>query len=101
MAAAKGKTSATGKQTADTDLMFRAFSDRTRLRILHVLLNGELCVGHLVDILQIPQPKTSRHLAYLRKAGLVQDRREGLWKYYSLTEPSTRFHGNLLKCLEH
>ena len=101
MAAAKVKTSATVKQTADTDLMFRAFSDRTRLRILHILLKGELCVGHLVDILQIPQPKTSRHLAYLRKAGLVQDRREGLWKYYSLTEPSTSFHGNLLKCLEH
>ena len=101
MAAAKLKSKATAKKAADTDLMFRAFSDRTRLRILHVLLKGELCVGDLVEVLQIPQPKTSRHLAYLRKAGLVQDRRKGLWKFYSLSEPSTSFHGNLLKCLEH
>ena len=48
-----------------TDLMFRAFSDRTRLRILYLLQGGECCVGNLVDILQIEQPSASRHLAYL------------------------------------
>ena len=53
------------------DLMFRAFSDRTRLRILQMLSGGELCVCHIVDVLGVPQPKVSRHLAYLRKAGLV------------------------------
>ena len=57
---------------ADTvDLMFRAFSDRTRLRILCLLHQREFCVGDLVDILQAPQPTISRHLAHLRKAGLV------------------------------
>ncbi|MBN1492026.1 MAG: transcriptional regulator, partial [Phycisphaerae bacterium] len=50
------------------DLMFRAFSDRTRLRILHILQDGELCVGDIVEILRAPQPRVSRHLAYLRKA---------------------------------
>ena len=52
------------------DLMFRAFSDRTRLRILHALQDGELCVGDIVAILEAPQPRISRHLAYLRKANL-------------------------------
>jgi ArsR family transcriptional regulator, arsenate/arsenite/antimonite-responsive transcriptional repressor len=50
------------------DLMFRAFSDRTRLRILSLLRSREVCVGDLVEILQVPQPRISRHLAYLRKA---------------------------------
>jgi DNA-binding transcriptional ArsR family regulator len=60
------------------DLMFRAFSDRTRLRILYLLKYGETCVGDLVEILGVPQAKASRHLAYLRKAGLVEVRRDGL-----------------------
>ena len=64
--------------------MFRAFSDPTRLRILRLLQAGECCVGDLVSILELPQPSVSRHLAYLREAGLVADRKEGLWVYYSL-----------------
>ena len=56
---------------ARVELMFRAFSDPTRLRILGLLRGGERCVCELVDILRCPQPKASRHLAYLRKAGLV------------------------------
>ena len=59
--------------TPPVDFMFRAFSDRTRLRILHLLRGGELCVCDLVEVLGVPQPKASRHLAYLRKAGLVLD----------------------------
>lgn len=82
------------------DTMFRAFSDRTRLRILHVLLNGELCVGDIVEILRAPQPRVSRHLAHLRKAGLVDVRRSGLWKHYSLATAKTSFHRRLLECLE-
>jgi ArsR family transcriptional regulator len=81
------------------DLMFRAFSDRNRLRILHVLLGGELCVGDIVEILQAPQPRVSRHLAYLRKAGLVVARRSGQWCHYSLAPVKTPFHGKLLECL--
>jgi ArsR family transcriptional regulator len=79
--------------------MFRAFSDRTRLRILYLLRGGECCVGNIVDILQIEQPSASRHLAYLRKAGLVSVRKAGLWSYYSLATPGEPFHVKLLECL--
>jgi ArsR family transcriptional regulator len=82
------------------DVMFRAFSDRTRLRILHMLRGGELCVCDIVEVLGVPQPKASRHLAYLRKAGLVEARKEGLWSYYRLTPSRNNFHGKLLECLE-
>ena len=80
------------------DLMFRAFCDRTRLRILSLLRDGELCVGDLVAILQVPQPKVSRHLAQLRRAGLVVTRRTGLWVHYSLVPAKTAFHRKLLEC---
>jgi ArsR family transcriptional regulator len=82
------------------DLMFRAFSDRTRLRILHVLRDGELCVGDIVESLRAPQPRISRHLAYLRKANLVLVRKSGLWSHYSLSPARTLFHRKLLECLE-
>ena len=81
------------------DLMFRAFSDRTRLRILHLLRDGELCVCDLVDTIRVPQPKASRHLAYLRKAGLVVVRKDGLWCHYSLAPARNAFHQKLLDCL--
>lgn len=82
------------------DRLFRAFSDRTRLRILHSLTDGELCVCDLVTILKVPQPTASRHLAYLRRAGLVDVRQEASWKYYSLAEPRNSFHAKLLECLK-
>ena len=82
------------------DAMFRAFSDRTRLRILRILLDSELCVGDIVEILRAPQPRISRHLAYLRKAGLVDVRKCGLWKHYSLAPAKDTFHRRLLECLE-
>jgi ArsR family transcriptional regulator len=87
------------KSANHVDVVFRAFSDRTRLRILHMLRGGELCVCHIVDVLEVPQPKTSRHLAYLRKAGLVLARKEGLWNYYRLAPAKTAFHQKLLDCL--
>ena len=87
------------KATSRVDLMFRAFSDRTRLRILHMLRDGELCVCHIVDVLAVPQPKASRHLAYLRKAGLVVARKQGLWSYYRLAPARTVFHRKLVECL--
>ena len=88
-----------GKTTTRVDVMFRAFSDRTRLRILHLLTGGELCVCDIVDVLRVPQPKASRHLAYLRKAGLVIARKEGLWAYYQLAPARNPFHQKLLDCL--
>ena len=84
---------------AQVDRMFRAFSDRTRLRILHLLRGGELCVCDLVRILRVPQPTASRHLAYLRKAGLVVARKEGLWSHYQLAPARDKFHEKLLECL--
>jgi ArsR family transcriptional regulator, arsenate/arsenite/antimonite-responsive transcriptional repressor len=81
------------------DRMFRAFSDPTRLRILNLLLPGELCVCEIVGKLRIPQPTASRHLAYLKKAGLVEARRDGLWIHYKLAAPQTAFHKKLIDCL--
>jgi ArsR family transcriptional regulator len=66
--------------------LFKALADGTRLRILGLLLTGEVCVCDIHESLRIPQPKASRHLAYLRNAGLVEARREGLWMHYRLAE---------------
>src|SRR5262245_9225131 len=67
---------------------FKALADATRLRILGLLLTGEVCVCHIHESLKIPQSKASRHLAYLRRAGLVETRREGLWIYYRMAHLS-------------
>ena len=92
------------KSASSVDRMFRAFSDRTRLRILSMLHRSplgqrELCVCEIVGVLGVPQPKVSRHLAYLRRAGLVEARRDGLWMYYRLAPAQTAFHAKLLGCL--
>ena len=63
---------------------FKALADKTRLRILALLGNNEVCVCHLHDSLGLPQPTVSRHLAYLRRAGLVDVRREGVWMHYQV-----------------
>ncbi len=89
------------KAATRVDVMYRAFSDRTRLRILHMLRGGELCVCHIVDVLKVPQPKASRHLAYLRKAGLVRARKEGRWAYYTLAPPRNKVHQMLIDSLSH
>ena len=69
------------------ETLFKALSERTRLRILGLLAQGEeVCVCDIHMSLGIPQPTASRHLAYLRKSGLVADRRKGLWVYYRLSE---------------
>jgi ArsR family transcriptional regulator len=69
------------------ELLFKALADRTRLRVIHLIGENELCVGFFVEALRISQPKISRHLAYLRRAGLVCARREGKWVHYRLVEP--------------
>ncbi|HKK02099.1 MAG TPA: metalloregulator ArsR/SmtB family transcription factor [Desulfuromonadales bacterium] len=66
---------------------FKALSDETRLRILALLAAGELCVCDLMAVLELPQSTVSRHLAYLRHAGLVEDRRRGVWMFYRLSTP--------------
>lgn len=72
------------KQLAGMESLFKALADATRLRILGLLLTGEVCVCDIHESLKIPQPKASRHLAYLRRTGLVETRREGLWIHYRL-----------------
>jgi ArsR family transcriptional regulator, arsenate/arsenite/antimonite-responsive transcriptional repressor len=72
------------KQLEEMETLFKALGDVTRLRILGLLLTGEVCVCDIHESLKIPQSKASRHLAYLRKSGLVDTRREGLWIHYRL-----------------
>lgn len=83
------------------DKMFRAFADETRLRILYLLsIGGELCVCDLTEILRSGQSKVSRHLAYLSRCGLIGGRKQGLWSYYALVKPATKFHRRLAACLK-
>jgi ArsR family transcriptional regulator len=71
----------------DLALLFAALSDRTRLRLLNLMDGREVCVCYFVEILEQSQPKISRHLAYLRRAGVVAARREGKWMHYKITVP--------------
>jgi ArsR family transcriptional regulator, arsenate/arsenite/antimonite-responsive transcriptional repressor len=77
-------------RTFDKDLFFRALADRTRLRLLNLMGKDEVCVCFFVEILKTNQPKISRHLAYLRRAGIVGARREGAWMHYRIVEPPDR-----------
>ena len=74
------------RSLSQLEQLFKALADATRLRILGLLLGGEICVCHIHESLRISQPKASRHLAYLRRAGLVATRREGLWIHYRLSD---------------
>jgi ArsR family transcriptional regulator len=76
------------KKTYDLGLLFAALSDRTRLRLLNLMDGREVCVCYFVEILGPSQPKISRHLAYLRRAGVVAARREGKWMHYRIAVPS-------------
>ncbi len=80
-------------------VVFKALADETRLRIANLLGRGELCVCEIMKVLDIGQSKASRHLGVLRYAGLVEDRREGLWMYYSLAEPDGAIHRRVLEWL--
>lgn len=73
--------------TFDMELLFRALADRTRLRLLSLMTLGEICVCFFVAVIDTNQPKISRHLAYLRRAGIVKARREGKWMHYSIAAP--------------
>ena len=74
-------------KTSDLVPLFAALADRTRLRLLNLIAGREVCVCYLVEILRQGQPKISRHLAYLRKAGVVAARREGKWMHYRVERP--------------
>ena len=76
------------KKEARMEILFRALADRTRLRLLNLMAAGEVCVCFFVEVLGTNQPKISRHLAYLRRAGVVAARREGKWMHYRISHPS-------------
>ncbi len=99
MTGARVTTDRSAPATADADRLFAAFGDGTRRRILHLLLKRESCVGDLVMVLGLSQPAVSRHLAYLRRAGLVRSRRAGSWAFYALEEPTDDVHRDLLSTL--
>lgn len=84
---------------ADLDLLFRGFADPTRIRILNVLVAGQLCVCDLVELLELPQSTVSRHLRYLHRAGLVEVSRDWKFAYYRLARPELPVHRTLLKCV--
>lgn len=76
------------KNTSEVlEALFQALGDRTRLRLLNLMAGGEVCVCFFIEVLDEPQPKISRHLAYLRSAGLVAARREGKWAHYAMAAP--------------
>lgn len=83
----------------DSQKVFTALADETRLRILNLLNEGELCVCDIIKVLKEPQSKISRHLAYLRRSGMVEGRKEGLWMRYRLSKPAAKLYGMLLKAV--
>ena len=85
------------KKPPALDLLFRALADPTRLRLLNLIADREICVCFFVEILGISQPKISRHLAYLRRAGIVAARRQGRWMHYRLLAPQDPVASSILK----
>jgi ArsR family transcriptional regulator len=81
----RSKSPKTRAAIDELENVFKALADKTRLRILALLGNNEVCVCHIHDSLGVPQPTASRHLAYLRKSGLVAARRDGVWMHYQLS----------------
>src|SRR5512142_302446 len=85
------------KAQFDLARFFQALGDPTRLRLLNLMGDHEICVCYFVEILDSPQPKISRHLAYLRNAGIVAARREGKWMHYRIVMPP---HGGAAQVLK-
>lgn len=84
-----------------SQVVFGALGDPTRFRILSLLQEGELCVCDVMCVLKEPQSKISRHLAYLKRAGLVDARKQGLWMYYRLARPNVKTFRLILEAVRH
>ena len=87
----------TGNKNYSMELLFKALADRTRLRLLNLIGDDEICVCFFVEVLGTNQPKISRHLAYLRKAGVVSGRRDGKWIHYRVVEPPDEYAANVFR----
>jgi ArsR family transcriptional regulator len=85
------------KQNHSLAQVFRALGDPTRLRLLNLMAEQEICVCYFTEVIGAPQPKISRHLAYLRKAGIVAVRREGKWMHYRLAAMPNPHVASILK----
>ncbi|MBI3651664.1 MAG: metalloregulator ArsR/SmtB family transcription factor [Acidobacteria bacterium] len=79
--------------------LFSALADRTRLRLLSLMADGEVCVCFFVEVLKQSQPKISRHLAYLRNAGVVAARRDGKWIHYRIIEPADEYLAHIFRAV--
>jgi ArsR family transcriptional regulator len=86
-----------GSRENSIALLFRALADRTRLRLINLMGEDEVCVCFFVEVLKTNQPKISRHLAYLRRAGVVSARREGKWIHYRIVEPRDSHAANIFR----
>jgi ArsR family transcriptional regulator len=85
------------QKSFDIERFFQALGDKTRLRLLNLMGDREICVCYFVEILGQPQPKISRHLAYLRNAGIVSARREGKWMHYRMVMPPNEGAAKVLR----
>jgi ArsR family transcriptional regulator len=94
---ARSNSSLTRPAHFKVERVFQALGDATRLRLLNLMGDQELCVWYFGEILNQPQPKISRHLAYLRRAGIVEARREGKWMHYRITRPTDAGAAQLLR----
>ena len=83
--------------TCPLEQLFRALADCTRLRLINLMADQEICVCYLVEVIDAPQPKISRHLAYLRRAGIVLARRDGKWMHYKLAVPADHHAAAILR----
>ena len=79
------------------EFLFKALADRTRLRLINLMGDTEVCVCFFVEVLKTNQPKISRHLAYLRRAGVVSARRDGKWIHYRIVEPPDPHAANIFR----
>lgn len=83
-----GRVAKRATKSFDMELLFRALADRTRLRLINLMGDDEVCVCFFVEVIGAPQPTISRHLAYLRRAGVVAKRRERNWVHYRMVKPA-------------
>ena len=86
-----------GNKEYSIALLFKALADRTRLRLINLMGEDEVCVCFFVEVLKLNQPKISRHLAYLRRAGVVSARRDGKWIHYRIVEPQDPHAANIFR----
>lgn len=91
------KSEKSSEKSFSIELFFAALADNTRLRLLNLMGETEVCVCYFVEVIGTNQPKISRHLAYLRKAGIVAARRDGIWAHYRVVAPKNEHAARVLR----